>query len=203
MKSCQILFDENEQYITPSEIVEFIYCSRFTYFMNNLGIKQHAEKRYKVKAGLEKHTDKKLQSVDNVRKKIHGISKEQEKFLISKKYKLKGMIDEIYHLKDGSYAPLDYKFAEYKDIDYTTHKIQMGLYCLMIEDVYNVKVNKFFLVYLRSNNLLKEIEFDYTLRERCIKAMTDYRQVLLGYFPEGDNNENKCIDCCYKNICEK
>ena len=35
-------------------------------------------------------------------------------------------------------APLDYKFAQFNDILYSTYKTQMLMYSLMIEELYNV-----------------------------------------------------------------
>lgn len=203
MKSCQSSFSEFEEYVTPSDIIEFLYCPRFTYFMKNLSIRQYEENRFKVQIGREKHLDKKSKTINQIRKRIGGVSKEQEKYLVSKEYGLKGIVDEVYLLNDGSYAPLDYKFAEYKDKEFETYKIQMALYSLIIEDVYKASVNKFFLVYLRSKNLLKEIEFDDKLRKKCSKYVDDYGKVIRGYFPKATNSRVRCIDCCYRNICEK
>lgn len=203
MKSFQSSFNEFEEYVTPSEIIEYIYCPRFTFFMKNLNIKQHEEQRFKVQIGREKHLDKKAQNVNQVRKRIKGVSKEQEKYLVSKKYGIKGIVDEVYLLEDGSYAPLDYKFTEYKEVEFDTYKTQMALYSLIIEEVYETKVNKFFLVYLRSKNLLKEIEFEDKLRKKCMKYLEDYKKVINGLYPKGTSRKARCIDCCYKNICEK
>lgn len=203
MKLYQNLFDEQEQYVTPSEIIEFLYCPRFTYFMKNLMISQYEENRFKVQLGREKHLDKKNQGINQIRKRIEGISKEEEKYLISKKYCIKGIVDELYKLKDGSYAPLDYKFAEYKDKEFDTYKIQMALYSLIVEELYNTKVNKFYLVYLRSKSLLKEVEFDGKLRKKALKAIDDHKKVLQGYYPKATSSKARCIDCCYRNICEK
>lgn len=202
-KLYQSLFNEFEEYITPSEIIEFLYCPRFTYFIKNLNIRQYEENRFKVQLGREKHLDKKAHNDKQIRKRIGGISKEQEKYLISKKLGIKGIVDEIYLLNDGSYAPLDYKFAEYKERDFETYKIQMALYSLIIEEAYNAKVNKFYLVYLRSKNLLKEIEFDGKLKKKCLKYIEDYKKVLKGYYPKATKSKARCIDCCYRNICEK
>lgn len=203
MKLYQNLFNEFEDYVTPSDIIEFLYCPRFTYFMKNLDIRQYEENRFKVQIGREKHLDKKLQNVKQIRKRIGGISKEQEKYLISKPLAVKGMVDEVYLLNDGSYAPLDYKFAEYKEKDFETYKIQMALYSLVIEEVYKSKVNKFYLVYIRSKNLLKEIDFDEKLRKKCLKYINDYKKVLNGYYPKATSSKARCVDCCYRNICEK
>lgn len=194
-------FNELEDYVTPSDIIEFLYCPRFTYYMRCLDIRQYEEKRFKVQVGREKHIEKSNSSVSYVRKRIDGVSKEQEKYLISKVYKLKGRVDELYLLNDGSYAPLDYKFAEYKDKDFETYKIQMALYSLMIEDIYSVEVKKFFLVYLRSKNLIKEQEFDDKLRKKCKKYIEDYSKVISGYYPKATSSKMRCADCCYRKIC--
>lgn len=203
MKLYQNSFSEFEEYVTPSEIIEFIYCPRFTYFMKNLGIRQYEEQRFKVQVGREKHLDKKSQNVKQIRKRIKGVSKEQEKYLVSKNYGLKGIVDEVYLLEDGTYAPLDYKFAEYKDKEFDTYKTQMAMYSVIIEEVYKTKVNKFFLVYLRSKNLLKEIEFDDKLRKKCLKYINDYKKVVSGFYPKATSSKARCVDCCYRNICEK
>ncbi|WP_346897399.1 CRISPR-associated protein Cas4 [Clostridium sp. UBA7503] len=203
MKLYQNSFSEFEEYVTPSDIIEFLYCPRFIYFMKNLGIRQYEENRFKVQIGREKHLDKKLQNVNQVRKRIGGVSKEQEKYIVSKRYGIKGIVDEIYLLNDGTYAPLDYKFAEYKDKDFETYKTQMAMYGLVIEELYKVKVNKLFLVYLRSKNLLKEIDFDDKLKKKSIKYIYDYKKVVDGYYPKATSSKARCIDCCYKNICEK
>lgn len=199
----QSSFNEFEEYVTPSDIIEFLYCPRFTYFMKNLNIRQYEENRFKVQIGREKHLNKKLQNSKQIRKRIGGIIKDQEKYLISKKLAIKGIVDEVYLINDGSYAPLDYKFAEYKEKDFETYKIQMALYSLVIEEVYKAKVNKFYLVYIRSKNLLKEIEFDEKLRKKCLKYISDYRKILNGYYPKSTRSKARCIDCCYRNICEK
>lgn len=196
-------FNELEDYVTPSEIIEFLYCPRFTYYMKCLGIDQHEEKRFKVQLGREKHLSKSNSSVDYVRKRIGGVSKEQEKYLISKTYKLKGIVDEIYLLNDGSYAPLDYKFAEYKEKDFETYKMQMAFYSLMIEEIYGISVKKFFLVYLRSKNLIKEQDFDDKLRKKCTKYLEQYEKIIKGYYPKATASKMRCIDCCYRNICEQ
>ena len=80
--------------------------------------------------------------------------------MYSDKYKIKGKVDEVLIFDDNTMAPLDYKFAEFNDILYSTYKTQMLMYSLMIEELYNCKVNKAYLVYTRSRNMVKEIEIN-------------------------------------------
>ena len=58
MKSSQNSFDEFEYYITPSDMIEFLYCKRFIYYMKGLAIPQFEENRFKVQKGREVHSKK-------------------------------------------------------------------------------------------------------------------------------------------------
>jgi len=189
-------------YITPSEVIEYLFCPRFTYFMNCLCIPQNEEKRFKVLKGREIHDDKTKVNRDYLRKKINCINKEILVYMCSKKYHLKGEVDEVLTLKDGTMAPLDYKYAEYQGAVFKTHKIQATLYALLIKDNYNKEVNKGYICYIRSKNLLKEINFtkdDFIFAEEII---IDILKIIhTGYFPKKTRYPAKCIDCCYKNIC--
>ena len=44
--------------ITPSEVMEYLYCPRFIYFMLVLQIPQKEEQRYKVQRGRKAHDRK-------------------------------------------------------------------------------------------------------------------------------------------------
>ncbi len=189
-------------YITPSEVIEYLYCPRFIYFMNCLSIPQHEEQRYKVLAGREIHEKKAKINKDYLRKKLNCNKREINVYLASDKYHLKGVIDEVLFLEDGTAAPLDYKFAEYKERLFHTHKVQSILYAILIKENYQIEVNRGYICYTRSKNLIKTIDF----KERdFIKAVGVIDEILkiiqTGYYPKGTKYLSKCIDCCYKNIC--
>lgn len=189
-------------YITPSEVIEYLYCPRFIFFMNCLVIAQHEEHRYKVLKGRELHERRERTNPDYLRKKIDCKDKEILVYMASEKYHLKGIVDEVLFLNDGTCAPLDYKFAEYRDRVFQTHKIQSVLYGLLIRENYRKEVRKDYLCYVRSKNLLKEITFeegDFQKAEEIINEILEIVQ--LGYYPQGTKYRVRCIDCCYKNIC--
>ena len=203
MKSSQNSFDEFEYFITPSDMIEFLYCKRFIYYMKGLSIPQFEENRYKVQKGREVHERKEIQNKQYLRKKLGVVDKKIDVDLYSKKFKIKGIVDEVVILKDGSMAALDYKFAKYDEVVYKTYRTQMLLYSLMIKEMYNCEVNKSFLVYTRSSNLVKEIEIDEKSLGNLKKDIKEYFKVLKGYFPKATTSKSRCIDCCYKNICIK
>lgn len=193
---------ESTPMITPSEVIEYLYCPRFIYFMNCLKMSQHEELRYKVLKGRELHERKEKENKEYLRKKIGCVKKELSVYLASPKIKVRGIVDEVLTLSDGSMAPLDYKYTEYRDYLFRTHKFQSALYALLIKEIYKKPVYKGYICYVKDGATLKEIlykprDFEYTLK--VIDEI--FRIILLGYFPKKTSHRNRCIDCCYKNIC--
>ena len=200
MKSYQNSFNEFQYYITPSDMIEFLYCKRFIYYMKCLGIKQYEDKRYKVEKGRELHRKKENENKDYLRKKLGVVDKKINIDLYSDKYKIKGKVDEVLIFDDNTMAPLDYKFAEFNDILYSTYKTQMLMYSLMIEELYNCKVNKAYLVYSPAH--IEEIARG-SIEGKLKKDISEYTKVIEGYYPKGSKSKARCLDCCYRNICIK
>ena len=188
--------------ITPSEVIEYLYCPRFIYFMSYLKIPQHEKNRFKVIMGREVHKSKASINKNYLRKKIGVKEKLLEQKLYSSKYKIHGIVDEVLFLKDGTAAPLDYKFAKYKDRTFSTHKYQAIMYGMLIEDNYNIKVNKAFVIYVRSKNLLKEIPINKEAYKNVKTIIEEIINIIdKGFYPKRTKYKRRCSDCTYRNIC--
>lgn len=193
---------DSETIIRISDVLEYLFCSRFIYYMYCLDIPQHEEKRFKVLKGRDVHETKKLTDRDYVRKRLDCIRKESEVFIASKEHHIKGIVDEVLFLEDGTAAPLEYKFAEYKEKVFKTYKFQLVLQALLIRENYNIEVNRAYLCFTRSNSLIKEIEItasDFKKSEKIIQEILDIVQK--GLYPKTSKSSSKCVDCCYRNIC--
>ena len=70
------------------------------------------------------------------------------------------IVDEVPFLNDGTAAPLDYKYAEYKDRTFKNHRYQLVFYGQLIKDNYAVPVNRGYIVYTRSKNKLVEVPIE-------------------------------------------
>ena len=189
-------------FITPSELIEYLYCPRFIYFMNCLNIPQHEEQRYKVLKGRQVHEEKKRLNPDYIRKRLGCVSKDIDVYMSSEKLHIKGKVDEVLHLADGTLAPMDYKYAEYKEAVYKTHKFQSVLYAMLIRETYEKEIEKGYVCYIRSKN--KIVEMLYTLKdfEKARGMIEDMLSIIQrGYFPKKTSSRIRCIDCCYRNIC--
>jgi CRISPR-associated exonuclease Cas4 len=191
-----------EVFVTPSEVIEYLYCPRFVFFESCLCIPEHQEQRYKVLKGREVHEEKAKINKEYLRRKLGCIDKEISVYLASSVLHLRGEVDEVLHLSDGTLAPLDYKFAEYKDWVFKTHTYQSVLYAMLITENYGKEVNRGYVCYVRSQNLIKEISFcttDFDQGRRLVKEVLEI--VRKGYYPRKASSQAHCIDCCYRNIC--
>jgi CRISPR-associated exonuclease Cas4 len=122
----------------------------------------------------------------------------------SEKLKLVGRVDEVLFFKDGTAAPLDYKYAEYEERIYKTHLIQQACYTLLIEETFQCPAHKAYICYVRSNNFLKEIIVSEALKKRAIEIVDEIFDILNeNYFPAKTKSKARCLDCTYRNICVK
>jgi len=186
--------------ITPSHIIEYLFCPRFIYFQYVLAIPQNEEKSFKAIKGREIHDLKLVQNKNYLRKKIGAVEKHLDVYLTSEN--LRGKVDEVLLLKDGTMAPLDYKFAKYNDIVYNTYKTQLFCYALLIEKNFRKKVNKGFIVYVRSKNKIITIAISDEDKNK-IGDMIEKIVIIIdkNEFPKATKAKSRCISCTYRNIC--
>lgn len=149
------MMNRNDYSLTATHLLEYLYCPRFVYFGDVLKIPEYQEKRFKVLKGRKIHIKTRKINQDYLRKKIGAVKKMSDVYLAGE-YGIRGIVDEIIFLDDGSAAPLDYKYAEYKNKIFETYRYQLVFYARLIRENYNVPVNKGFIVYTRSKNKLIE-----------------------------------------------
>ncbi|GJM34632.1 MAG: CRISPR-associated protein Cas4 [Saprospiraceae bacterium] len=188
--------------ITPSQIIEFLYCPRYTYYEYVLHIPQQEEKYYKVMRGRELHLERARQNVDYLRKRIGVVDKQLNQYLTNEL--LRGEVDEVLWLKDGSMAPLDYKFARFEGKVYETYKTQLYCYAWLIRENFGKPVNKGFIVYTRSQNKLVEIMIEDTHVQEVEKAATSIGRIIQqNIYPRATKYKKRCVNCTYRNVCIK
>ena len=188
--------------ITPSTIIEYLYCPRFTFFEYVLGIPQNEDKYYKVERGRAIHQQKTQQNVDYLRQRIGVKEKHLNQYLTNDL--LRGEMDEILLLKDDTMAPLDYKFAQYKERKFDTYKTQLYAYAWLIQDNFQRPVNKGYLVYTRSQNKLIEVPITEKHIQKVKKDADEIKYIIQqNFFPKATKHKKKCVTCTYRNVCIK
>lgn len=186
--------------ITPSHIIEYLYCPRFIYFQYVLGIPQHEEKYFKAMKGRELHKLKLSENINYLRKRIGAKEKQLDVYLSFSN--LRGIVDEVLFLEDNTAAPLDYKYAVYKDKVFNTYKTQLHCYAYLIENNFNIKVERGFIVYIRSKNKLITVPINEKDTVRIQKMVEDIIQIIdKGNFPKATKYKSKCLTCTFRNLC--
>lgn len=197
-----VMDPQSQVMITPSEVMEYVYCPRFTYFLNVLRIEQYEEKRYKVLKGRRVHEDRLKHNKNYLRKKIPAIKKEMDIYLANLEFGVRGIVDEILWLEDGTLAPVDYKFTPFKKSAFKTHKYQLVLYGLLIEKTYSMKVNQGYIVYIRGGSKALRVDITKILKEKALKFVQEIMHIIVSEkIPKQTTYKIRCNDCTYKNIC--
>jgi CRISPR-associated exonuclease Cas4 len=188
--------------VTPSHILEYLYCPRFTYFEYVLRIPQYEERHFKVEKGRQIHDQKLERNKEYLRKRIGAVDKHLDQYLTNNL--LRGKVDEVLEIKDGTMAPLDYKFAKFEERIYNTYKTQLYCYAVLIEDNFGKSVERGFLVYTRSSNKLVEVEITKSSKDRVRNVCKSINNIIeKNYWPAATTAKNRCTGCTYRNICPK
>ncbi|MCD6354461.1 MAG: CRISPR-associated protein Cas4 [Prolixibacteraceae bacterium] len=188
--------------ITPSHIIEYLFCPRFTWFEHVLAIPQYEGRHYKVIKGRNVHDEKLARNKDYLRKRIGAKEKWLDQYLTNPW--LRGKVDEVLLLDDGTLAPLDYKFARFENKIYSTYKTQLYCYAWLIEENFGKQVRKGFLVYTRSKNKLIEIEILEADKLKVKNCVNEINAIINGnLYPKAPKYKKRCLTCTYRNICTK
>ncbi|MBF4806411.1 MAG: CRISPR-associated protein Cas4, partial [Pseudoleptotrichia goodfellowii] len=148
---------KEEVSLTVSKVLSYFFCPRNIFYSEVSGIEEKGENNFKMRTGKEIHDKKLIQNKNYLRKDLKVIKKEMNVSLYSQKESINGKADEILFLEDGTIAPLDYKYSEYAGKMYDTYIYQLVMYSMMIEENFNVKSKKGYIVFTRSNNKIVEV----------------------------------------------
>jgi len=194
---------EAEFSLTASHLLEYLFCPRFTYFEYVLDIPQHEEKRFKVEVGRTIHEKIRKANIGYLRKKF-GVKEKKMDVYLSSPSVIRGIVDVILFLNDDTAAPLDYKYAEYKERTFKNHRYQLVFYAQLIKDNFHIPVTRGFIIYTRSRNKLIEVpihEKNFEELQKIISEILDIVQQCR--YPKPTKYKQRCPDCCYRNICDK
>ncbi len=188
--------------LTVTHILEHLYCPRFTYFEYVLNVPERQGLRPLVLKGRQVHEERRHINPHYLRKKLGVVQRAFDVPLASAALGVRGSVDEVLTLADGSMAPFDYKFAEAPREVFHNQKMQSALYGLLIHETFQVPVHRGFLCYTRSKHrivTLEHTEADYAEAKAVVAEVNAV--IRTGQFPKATAWKARCRDCCYRNIC--
>jgi CRISPR-associated exonuclease Cas4 len=188
--------------LTVTHVLEHLYCPRFTFFEYVLCVPERQERRALVQKGRHTHEERRRINPHYLRKKLGVVGRQFDVLLASATRGVRGAVDEVLTLADGTMAPFDYKFAEDPGRVYKNQKVQSALYGLLIRETFGVPVRRGFVCYLRSQHRvvgLEHTEEDFTEAQEVLREVLAV--IRTGLFPKATSCKARCRDCCYRNIC--
>src|ERR1700738_4260856 len=117
--------------LTVTHILEHLYCPRFTYFEYVLAVRERQERRELVRKGREVNAERRKNNPQYLRKKLGVVDRQFDVPMASATLGVRGSVDEVLTLADGTMAPFDYKFALEPRAVYHNQKMQSALYGLL------------------------------------------------------------------------
>lgn len=188
--------------ITISDMLEYIFCPRYPYYMHVLSISQHEGRRFKVLKGREVHERKAQENTCYLRKKLSVCQRAEEVFLVSERLQIKGVVDVVLWLSDGTMAPFEYKYSEYLGSMPETYIMQLAFQGALIQEFYQNSVTHGYVSFVRSNNRVEEVLLPVDVYHRLENILEEISVIIQeGYYPEKVQYSNRCRDCTYRNLC--
>jgi CRISPR-associated exonuclease Cas4 len=188
--------------LTVTHLLEHLYCPRFTYFEHVLAVPERQERRPLVLRGRRAHEERRRTNPTYLRKKLGVVGRRFDVPLASAVLGVRGSVDEVLTLSDGTMAPFDYKFAEAPRQVFHNQKMQSALYGLLIRETFGAPVRRGYLCYVRSKHRVVELEHTEGDYAEVRWALAEILEVIrAGLFPAATTWKARCRDCCYRNIC--
>ena len=186
--------------LTPSHLIQHSYCPRFTYFEHVLKIPQNEEKYGKVMRGRQIHEQKLVRNKRYLRRRLGVTGRHDNQHLYMAG--MRGIIDEVLFLNDGTCAPLDYKFTKAKEKMNRTYRLQLTCYALLVEANFDRPVHRGFLVYVRSKHQVQTLPITKKERDNVRRLSEEVRSVITqNTFPKATKYKKQCLSCTYRNVC--
>ena len=180
--------------LTPSHLIQHQYCPRYTYFEYVLRIPQNEEKYGKVLRGRQVHDLKLVRNKGYLRQRLGVVARYDDQYLTMPG--LRGIIDEVLELEGRRFAPLDYKFAVWKNRIPATYRLQLSCYALLVEANFSGIVEAGYLVYVRSKNKVVQQALGPAERDGVRKLIDEVQGVIAtNRFPRATRNKKQCLTC--------
>jgi len=185
-------------FLRVSDLKQYVYCPRVVYYQYILPV----DRKPTFKMDHGKVSEEELKRLEKRRKfKKYGLEggvRHFGKWISSEKWQLNGEIDLLIEA-DGQYFPVDFKMTQGGVRE--NHRMQVAGYSLILEDMYDVPVEKGFIFLIPEEDVVPVI-IDNRLKERCEEMLSKIRKMVEEeQIPEATPARNRCTDCEYRNYC--
>jgi len=189
--------DSDSLLYTITDLKQHIYCPRILFYHTCLPDIRPVT--VKMRAGIATHEDEHRRSARRTML-VDGINSGKRDYNLrvqSSRLNLSGQIDEVVWLDDEA-IPVDYKLSSKVGFHF---KVQLTAYALLLEDVYNVRVQRG-LLYLVKSRKTEEVIVTAKLRRTVAEALQQMEHITQAEtMPEPTDWRQRCIECEFRRFC--
>ncbi len=184
--------------LTVTDVVEYVFCPKFTYYSSVLGLKQYEEKRGTVKAGRRLHKKHEKTNIAYMPQLFSGKKLVGCKYY-SQKLNLSGKIDEAIE-SQNEIILIERKYSDYVELK-DTLKVQLGLLSILIEENTGKPVRKAQIIFSKQNRIVKNFQIDELMKQYALEMLNKTKEVISSSIIPFSEFDNRCLNCCFRKIC--
>lgn len=185
--------------LTVTDVVEYAFCKKFTYYTHVLGLKQYEEKRGTVMAGRKIHESYERTNRTYIPYALRNARKYINIQLHSSRLGLTGKADEVLELSK-TLILIERKYSEGRVI-HDTQRTQIGLLALLLEENLGKPVTKAIIIFLKGEKTRIEIQIDEKIKSFALEMLAGARKVIDSGTSPVENYDARCGNCCFRKIC--
>ena len=181
-------------------VVEYCFCSRFTYYEYVMEMPQYEEKRGTVQSGKVLHKNAEVRNKNIIPANIMGRKVNSLK-LYSKRHDLVGIVDHAI-INDDGIIIIERKYTDSNTV-YLTHKVQLGLLAILLEENLKKPVIHADLIFGKNQKHKRQrLYIDDDIKKWALKMLEETKDVITNGVLPDEKFDNRCIDCCYRKSCD-
>lgn len=183
---------------TVTDIKQYAYCPRIVFYERCL---PHVRPRtHNMDLGKEEHSAEQKRAARRTLTKYEAVGgrREFDVALASRRYHLRGLVDEVVYGVAGEVIPVDHKLADKVSAN---HKLQLAAYALLLEEATHTPVQRGY-VYLIGSAKLIEVAITPAQRGQVATILDAlFETVTRERMPDPPNVVTRCISCEFRRFC--
>ena len=184
--------------LTVTDVVEYAFCPKFTYFINVLGLEQFEQKRGTVTLGRQLHNRHEKDNLKYIPQGFSGTKIIARKFF-SVKYGLSGKIDEAIEM-ENEIVLIERKYSDNHTI-YPTLRVQLGLLSVLIEENLHKPVLEAIVIFNKNKRKDIHIKIDDVIKKESLSMLEYVKTVIKSEIMPESDFDNRCLNCCFRRVC--
>ena len=186
--------------LTVTMVVENVFCPKFTYYGHVMGLEQYEEKRGTIQSGKKHHLTAENTNKNFIPDNLMGTKITSQK-LYSKNHGFVGIIDHAIIMKKQIIL-IERKYANHNTI-HDSIRVQLGLLAILLEENLHKPVHQAYVYFTKNKKRVKFfVSIDQNVKDYAVRMLNETKHIIDTGITPKSHYDNRCVNCCYRKICD-